>query len=446
MTEELKAYGIVARLCRAGHEAFIAGGAARDLLAGETPEDYDVVTSASHEEVLQVFRYRKVSVVGLSFKICIVDGVEVATYRNDGTFGIDTPNGEGRRAETIAEDLGRRDLTINAMAFCPYNGDVVDPFGGASDLKNKIIRFTGDPYRRIHEDPLRMVRACRFRARMMGVFAPETFDAIKDCGHLLSKMAPERLRLEILKALSVEKPSMFFNDLHEAGMLRFISPGLESLYGHDGGRHHGETLDEHCAMVGDFLPRRMPLLRLAGYVHDIGKPGSAESTPRGLSFIDHEDRGAEIVRQELTRLSFSLKEIGYVSALVRHHMKSLGKTGKPKTVRRLLKKLADDGVSWKDWLLLKIADTRGNLKKEDYSREEIRSIVMKIHRELHPPSGRTVFSVSHLAINGYDVMTETGTVEGPEIGRILKLALDYVLDDPSRNTRDELLRFVRNRA
>lgn len=446
MTDEQKANRIITHLCENGWEAYIAGGAARDILNGEKPSDYDVVTSAPYETVRELFRDRKVSVVGISFKICIVDGIEVATYRKG--FCLD-PEAEisgitNEQAETIHEDLSHRDLTINAMAFCPYNGDVVDDFGGQEDLRNRIIRFTGSPVDRISEDPCRIIRACRFKAKFNGTFHPDTFDAMKENRQAVSLVAPERLRMELIKALTCEKPSLFFDALHDVGVLPFISHGLNACYGHDGGHYHGETIGEHVAIVGDSLPPEKPLLRLAGYYHDHGKPATAEYHDDRLSFIRHEKVGAKIVSDELKALKFSLKEIDYVSALVRHHMRSLQEGDKPKTVRRLLKKLRDDGVDWKDWLRLKIADAKGNLKKENLSRKEIRDIALKIHRELHPPSGEAALTVSDLSINGGDVMIALGIKESPEIGRILTRALEYVLDDPERNTRDELLKFIMN--
>jgi putative nucleotidyltransferase with HDIG domain len=443
MTEEEKAHDIITRLCKAGPEAYIAGGAARDILNGEVPSDYDVVTNAPYEQVLELFRDRKVSVVGISFKVCIVDGIEVSTYRRGGGFGQEDQDIAAERAETIYEDLARRDLTINAMAFCPYNGDVVDPFGGREDLKRRMIRFTGNPKDRISEDPCRIIRACRFKAKLKGTFDPATLNAMKTLSHTVGQVAPERLRLELLKAMGCETPSLFFNALHETGALGYVSPGLEACYGHEGGDYHGETIDQHVAIVGDALSGKKPLLRLAGYFHDMGKPPSTEYHDGKLSFISHEKTGAHMVSEELKTLKFSLKETDYVTALVRHHMRRIEEEDKPKTVRRVLRKLKDDDVNWKDWLRLIIADAKGNLKKEDFSREQIRGIVMKIYHELHPASGKSALTVFDLAINGNDVMAILKHREGPEIGRVLNKALDYVLDDPETNTRERLLEFVK---
>ncbi len=444
MTQEKKAFQIVQHLCENGWEAYIAGGAARDILRGEIPNDYDVVTNAAYEDVKKLFKGRKLSIVGVRFKVCIIDGIEVATYRKDAWFDPEKSDGPVKRADTIEEDLARRDFTINAMAFCPYNGDIVDAFGGLSDLKNRVIRFTGNPGDRILEDPCRILRACRFLAKLDGRFDEDTLAALKQHVDLVeTHVAPERIRLEIVKTLPYQKPSVFFNALYDIGALRFISPGFFACYGHDGGKFHNETLDTHINIVGDHLPARKPLLRLAGYYHDHGKPAAAKITDGHLSFIGHDKTGADMVEDELWKLKFSVKEITYVTALIRHHMRDLPENASPKTVRKALKALRDDGVDWKDWLLLKIADKKGNLKKTDMTRDQIRDIVLAIYRELHPASGSAILSIQDLAITGKDVMKTLNITTGPKVGDVLNQALDYVMDDPERNTYEKLIRFIK---
>lgn len=442
MNEEQTVKQIISHLRMSGFEAFIAGGAVRDWLAGEIPSDYDVVTNASYGTVRELFHDRKLAVVGISFKICIVDGIEVATYRKDGSFGVENQNGMSEQAESIHQDLARRDLTINAMAYCPITGQVVDDFGGQEDLKKSIIRFTGMPHDRIIEDPCRILRACRFKVKIKGEFAPDTFLAMRELGYKVAGVAPERLRMELMKALKLDHPSDFFHTLHDVDILSVLSPGLDSCYGHDGGRYHGETLDVHMGIVGDSLPARKPLLRLAGYLHDIGKPVVAQYEGGQLSFYDHEKKSADMVEHELHNLKFSVKDVDYVKNLVMHHMRSIHETDKLKTVRRTLKKLFDDGVSWKDWMLLKIADTKGNLNKADLSIDQIKGMIMTIRQALHPQTGNLALSIQDLAVNGLEVMTILGLKQGPEVGRILEKVLSYVLDDPERNVNGCLVEFI----
>ena len=440
MTNEETATSIVRCLCEEGWDAYIAGGAARDILSGETPLDYDVVTEAPYEVVKDLFSNRKVSLVGASFKVCIVDGVEVATYRKDEYFGLSAKNSQISEAETIREDLARRDLTINSLAFCPYSGDIVDEYGGIDDLRNRIIRFTGDPEQRIHEDPCRILRACRFKAKIDGEFNPDTFQALKKYSPLVKEhVTPERIRLEILKAMKYKKPSIFFDALYEIGILDYIFPSLNACYGHEGGQFHGESIDEHIKIVGDSISTRNPLLRLAGFLHDSGKPATAKSEGGLLSFISHEEVGADIVEAELKRLKFSMKETTYIRGLILHHMRSFENLSTPKSVRKMLKTFHEEDVNWKDWIQLRIADRKGNTKKDGYDRSKIKDIVLAIRNELKPASFPTAFSIKDLAVDGNDIMKVLNIKPGPEVGRILKGLLEFVLDDPESNTRDKLL-------
>lgn len=444
MLAEDKASEIVRCLCEKGWDAYIAGGAARDLLRGEKPLDYDVVTEAPYEVVKALFQDRKVSLVGESFKVCIVDGVEVASYRKDTYFGLSGKHCEVREAKSIQEDLARRDLTINAIAVCPHTGDVVDQYGGIDDLRNRIIRFTGDPRKRIYEDPCRILRACRFLAKIEGRFEVHTREALKRHRHLVRQyVAPERIRLEIMKTLAYPKASLFFDALYEIGLLQDIFPGLDACYGHAGGPHHGETIDQHFKAVGDCLPPRKPLLRLCGYLHDIGKPPAAKIVDQKLNFIGHERLGTEMVRNILHNLRFSRKEVSYVSKLVRHHMRSVNPDTSEKAVRRMLKRLNDDGVEWKDWLLLKLADRKGNAKKITKP-EDVRAMVMKIWRQVKPKAEIRALRLKDLKVDGNDLKHAFDLDDGPEIGRLLAQLLDHVLDDPQLNSRDKLMRLAKN--
>ena len=150
-----------------------------------------------------------------------------------------------------------------------------------------------------------------------------------------------------------------------------------------------------------------------------------------------------MAEEELGRLKFSIKEIGYVSSLIRHHMRSISSEDNPKTVRKLLKKLKDDDVFWKDWFQLKIADTKGNLKKKNLDRSEIKKIVIKIRNELKPPSASAVLSIQDLAVTGKDVMDILNIEPGPRVGEVLRSLLDHVIDNPELNNKAKLIELMR---
>ena len=419
---------MIQRLSQAGWEVYIVGGAVRDFLCGLKSPDYDLVTNAPLNAIKKLFQDRKVVVVGVNFSVCLVDQIEIASFR---------------RADTLAGDLGARDLTINTLAFSPLNGQIVDLYGGVQDLKNKLIRLTGNPQDRIREDACRIVRAARFLAKLEGTFEPQTLKAMQDHAYLVKTLiAPERLRLEILKVMSYRRPSLFFDALHRIGILKDIFPGLTATYGHDGGPHHGEKIDMHLKLTGDFLPARKPLLRLAGYLHDIGKPVVAQKKDNRLVFYDHARQGAEMAEAELRTLKFSLQEIFYLKALIQHHMRSSEETKKPATLRRMLRIFQKDGITWKDWLQLKIADHKANLKKKKMDPNLIKIISLRFYRQLRPKT-EIVLRIKELAVNGRDIMQTLKTGPGPGIGQILQSLLEDVIDDPDLNTREVLLKRIK---
>ncbi len=337
----LRHEAIVFRLCLCGYEAYITGGAVRDLLMGKEPLNFDVVTNARPDEIAAVFSKEKVEEVGRSFNVTLVNGIEVASYRQVAPHRVRHQGCHVSLLESLRQDLEQRDLTFNSMAFCPYTGDLIDPFGGKGDLAERLVRFVGDPRQRILEDPDRIVRACRFAAYLNGSFETQTFQALRDMAELTAKVAPERLRLEVKKALQIRQASRFFRDLQRIGILNRLFPSLAECVGQDGGRHHGEDVFEHCLLVGDAISSRCWLTRLAGYLHDVGKPASAvmDDQGRAVSFIGHESIGARLVERDLRALKFSSRETAFITNLVQVHMHDAGPNSSP----------GPSASCWPDW-------------------------------------------------------------------------------------------------
>lgn len=433
---------IINRLLFAGYEVYVVGGYVRDKLRGLPAKDCDVATNATPEKIAKLFSDFNLNSTGTMFKVMIVEGVEVATYRTDTYFGLSAKNCEIAAAKTIHEDLARRDFTINSLALCPFSGNIVDEFGGKEDLKNGIIRFTGDPEKRIYEDPCRILRACRFLAAIEGKFDPETLEALKRNVELVKQhVTPERINLEIIKSLKYRRPSIFFKALHDIGILGEIFPSLEACYGFDGGPHHGETVFDHSMIVGDAIPAEYPALRLSGYLHDVGKPVVANYKEGGLSFEDHEKESAEIAGHELKKLKFSNDDINFVKGYVRYHMRQVKEDSTPKSVRRLIKALKEADVDYQLWLMLKEADRKGNLNRENYTSDELQEMRSAIECELN---GRTdaAFGIKDLAVNGQDIMEALEIKPGPKVGETLKALLEAVLDEPGLNNQEDLLKLA----
>ena len=245
------------------------------------------------------------------------------------------------QAKTVFEDLARRDLTMNSMALNPITNEIIDPFGGLTDIQTKTIRFTGNPNQRIYEDPCRIIRACRILAKIEGVFDVNTYRALCENVYLVRKIPVERIQKEILKAMEYKYASMFWAALQSIGALQLIFPELEKCWLFTGGKYHLESIWEHLMITGDSISIRYPLIKLAGYLHDVGKPVVYD----GENFLEHEDVGCELVEKMLSRLRFSNYDIKFVTSLIKHHMRSASQEMALKGIRRTLVKLQEDGYS-----------------------------------------------------------------------------------------------------
>ena len=423
MMEE-KTLSIFKRLQDHGFKAYLVGGAVRDILLQRNPDDIDILTSATISEIEGIFSDRKVRTVGKTFSVCIINGIEVS------------PGRAGSDAAGFPEsDLAGRDFTINAMAFDPVAKKIIDPFNGRKDIEDRIIRFTKDPLKRIEEDPVRMVRACRFLALIKGSFSLSTLNALQACRDLLDKgVAKERMGHEIMKAMVLDKPSLFFRALQRTGLLPYIFPSLDRCCELDGGHHHRETVFEHCMLVGDALPAGLPVLRLAGFLHDAGKFDAARLENGSLTFAGHENH-TEAVVKDLSALRFSARDIAYIRALMKTHMRPLTNDTSPRAARRLLSMLDRHGLSHQDFMRMRIADKKGNLAKKPYTISEIRVRLKKLLDEIHRSCA---FNINDLDISGHEIAGLLNIAPSPEVGRIKEMLFEKVLDDPLLNQNEEL--------
>ncbi len=421
---------VLNRLSEEGFSVYVVGGAVRDIMLQKVPQDFDILTNASLTQIASIFSDQQIKIVGKTFPICMVNGVEVSSSRVE----FDKKN-------FPESDLAKRDLTINAMAYDPVLKKILDPFNGRKDLTDAIIRFTKNPEERIKEDPVRMIRACRFAAMINGSFSPSTIGLIENNKHLLKdSVAKERIQHEILKAMTLEKPSQFFVALQKTDLLKCIFPSLDRCVCLDGGPHHGETVFEHCLLVGDALSAKTPILRLAGFLHDTGKFDAARNTNGKLSFIGHETNFHNAIR-DLTALKFSSKQISYIESIIKIHMRPLTDQTTPKAARRLLSKLVELNVDFRDFMRLRIADKKGNLAKEPYQVSQIKSRLEILLKEM---SNDSVFQMDQLKIKGNDIIELMGIKPGPKIGDIKKQLLEAVLDNPELNQPDALRNLCRS--
>lgn len=428
---------IIDKLCKFGFKTYIVGGAVRDMLLGKDATDIDITTEATPDEVESIFN--NCSNVGKSFLVSLVDGIEVATFRKDRYNGLSAKNCSIERTTTIVNDLSRRDLTINAIALCPKSGDIIDPFNGVNDINTKTIRFVGNPYDRIFEDPCRIIRAVRFCTVLDGHFESETYEALKQNAHYVTDyVAPERIRIEILKVLKEKKASRFFKILKDLNILKDILPSLDATFDFDGGPYHNETVFDHCMYVGDNISTNCVYLKLAGYLHDVGKPISFN--PSQQNFTGHEKTGAIQVAVDLRKLKFTNDELNYISNLIELHMRNI-KNVSPKAIRKLLVRLKERNIHFTSWLRLKLADRKGNTAKTPYTFNEIINMIQSIEQET-VESINTPLTIKDLKISGNDVMRFKNLKPGPEVGKILKDLFEIVLEDPSKNNFEYLCQCI----
>ncbi len=432
------------RLKEAGHRSWLVGGCVRDelLREGGEPEvaargDWDIATSARPEQVTKLFR--RVIPTGIQHGTVTVlmsrGQYEVTTLRGETTYS------DGRRpdgvyfVEDINDDLARRDFTINAMAYDVLEDRLIDPFGGAADLRQRLLKAVGNPAERFAEDGLRVLRGARFAAALELTVDPETARAIQPSLGSYRKVSAERIRDEWLKTMKARRPSRAFELMKEHGLLAISAPELLESVGCEQNRHHAFDVWGHAMSCLDSAPRS-PVLRVAALLHDVGKPRSRAFSDKtnDYTFYDHERIGAEMAEPMLTRLRFSNEERSHIVALVRHHLICYDESWTDSAVRRWLRRVTPELLP--DLYQLCEADVRG--KGRDCSPDLASLAALKQHVERVLAAGAAL-SVRDLAVNGGTLMQELGMKPGPDLGRILKALLDEVIEDPSKNQRAALL-------
>lgn len=449
---------IIEKLLNNGYEAFYVGGYVRDTILDRPSYDIDIVTSARPNEIIDLFKDHKVDLIGKSFGVVVVDGIEVSTYRSDKYGGLSDKNVDIKYASTIEEDLSRRDFTINAIIM-DTNGVRYDYHGGLHDLDNRIIRFIGDPHDRIKEDPNRIIRACRFRALLDGIFYPDTYSALYQNKTLVTYIAPERIQKEIMKVLSsIKEASKFFIACYQIGILKYILPSLHHCVGEFQGDYHKEPLFIHNMRVGDAISCKFPLLKLAGYLHDVGKIQARyyDEEAAKYHYKKHENIGALLAEHDLGLLKFSNNDIKYVCNVILSHMRSV--EGGPKAYRKSIRQFDELGITYKDFLRMRMADRAGITKEKESPPKlgdavgkktfftphmtcgELRTIVGKFHDVFNNDEP---FSVRNLEVNGHDVMEILNIEPSRKVGEVLNYLLELVIEDPEKNNREILIEEVK---
>ncbi len=463
-------------LTEAGFEAHIVGGCVRDLLIGRLPKDWDITTNARPEEVQKLFPdsfyENDFGTVGVKVPRFLPttpedkehDVIEVTTYRIESAYSDRRRPDTVQFAETLEEDLSRRDFTINAIAAKAitnhqnpitnkkYELEITDPFDGQKDLKEKMIRSVGTAEERFNEDALRMIRGIRLFSELSSqknqesriknqdekekysdwAIEEKTLEAIKKSSSLITHVSMERIRDEFSRIILSPHPKGGIELLQSTGLLHHIIPELEE--GIDCGQnlHHIYTVWEHNLRALETCPSDKLHVRLAALLHDVGKPKTKRGDGLHSTFYNHDHVGARMTRIILTRLRYPKDTIDTATLLVDNHLfyYNVGEVSEA-SVRRLIKKVGLENMP--DLMAVRIGDRLGSgtPKAKPYKLRHLEYMIDKVSKD--------PLSVKMLAIKGDDIMRELAIPPGPKIGAILDVLLAEVIEDPTLNMKEALL-------
>jgi poly(A) polymerase len=423
---------IIQYLRQRGFQAYLVGGCVRDLLLQREPADYDVATSATPAQVMEIFP--DTYAVGAQFGVVLVplpenqlasagenappktQGVEVATFRSDLGYSDGRRPDEVRFTQDPREDVERRDFTINGMLLDPLTNHVLDFVGGRKDLEAGIIRTIGDPEKRFAEDKLRMLRAVRFAARFEFAIEAETLAAIRRQAQEIQVVSRERVRDELTKMLTEGHARRAFLLLDESRLLREVLPEISTMKGvQQPPEFHPEgDVFVHTLMLLENLPCPCPpTLAWGALLHDVGKPATFRVAPDRIRFDNHVNVGVKIAEEICERLRFSNHDAAQVLALVENHMRFGDATRmNESTLKKFLRMPGFD-----EHLALHRADSvasHGNLSTHEFLQKKLTEI---------PPE-----KIRPIPLVTGDDLIAAGYLPGPKFREILEAVEDAQLE------------------
>ncbi|MCE9623877.1 MAG: HD domain-containing protein [Deltaproteobacteria bacterium] len=437
----------------AGGAVYEVGGTVRDELLGLPHKDKDLlVVQIPFEELKKILKSQgQVHEVGKSFGVLKFkppgedQDYDIALPRTEKSTGPHHRDFEVRFDEKIPVelDLHRRDFTINAMAREMRSGKLIDPFDGQKDLKNRILRQVFAES--FVEDPLRLLRAVQFSARLELSMDPETFSAMTQHAALIESVSPERVIEEIGKLFRAQEPSKGFYLMRDTGLLHYVFPELERTIGVAQPAKKSGDVFEHTMKVLDASRSCADLDRpgdletmFASLFHDVGKPdtvGFNEKTQR-VTFYGHQVISTRMTRKWMKKYRANMLGIDpeNVLSMVHNHMFETKSFYTEKAIRRFIHKIGKD-------LIFKLVDLRIADKKGGAYPNQLKGILRLKNHIQEELDKKPPFGAKDLALNGHDLMN-LGYAAGPLLGQILKRLIEVVLDDPTKNTRQSLLEYT----
>jgi poly(A) polymerase len=439
---KLHALHIIRELRGQGFQAYLAGGCVRDILLGLEPTDYDVTTDATPNEVMRIFP--ETYAVGAQFGVVLVPipegiereivppehphAIEVATFRSDGIYSDGRHPDRVQYSKAPAEDVQRRDFTINGLLMDPLDDDrVLDFVGGRADLAAGIIRAIGDPERRFLEDKLRMLRAVRFSARFNYSIDPPTFTAIRKFASKIHQVSHERVRDEMTKMLTEGHARQAFELLDSTGLLKEVLPEIDRMHGvEQPPQYHPEgDVWIHTLMLLERLPANCSrTLAWGALLHDVGKPPTFRVAPDRIRFDGHVEVGVRMTHEICRRLNFSNDDTEQIEALVANHMRFTDvERMKDSTMKRFLRL-----PKFEEHMELHRIDclsSHGDLSLYNMVSEKVRNTPPE---EIRP----------ELLITGQDLIG-LGYAPGPRFKEILSAVEDAQLEGKLQSREDALV-------
>lgn len=436
-----------------GHKAYLVGGAVRDSLLKKEVNDWDLATDASPQQVMKIFH--KVIPTGIAHGTVTIHifgrQIETTTFRTESEYSDGRHPDSVAYAASIEQDLSRRDFTMNAIAADLQTGNLIDPFCGEKDIKNKIIRTVGSPLERFNEDGLRPVRAIRFASQLNFTIEAETLKALskEEILKKTSTISVERFRDEFCKIIKSNKPSIGLRLLEETGILNIFIPEFSACRNcqqKDSRGFHDFDVADHLLYACDGAPKENLLVRLAAFYHDIGKPECKSIEKAGdctmIHFHGHESISEKKTIKSMHFLKFSNEEIDKVSHLVKEHMFYYEPCWSDAAVRRFIIRVGLENLD--DLILVRLADIYGmhgtplaEGSPVFMNLAELKKRIEKVIKE------KQALGLKDLAVNGQDLI-KAGIPSGKKMGSILKELFEAVTESPQMNDKEKLLEVAKN--
>lgn len=448
LLEDKNAFKLAKLLTDAGFEAYYVGGCVRDALFGVEPKDIDICTDSLPDQILELLHKNHIHSMEVGAKfgtiVAILDDIqyEITTYRSDGEYADNRKPQSVEFVSTINQDLSRRDFTMNAIAFDPFcdkddlTSGLVDPFNGQFDMSLKELKCVGSADKRFKEDGLRILRALRFAIKYELEIESQTAKAIHENKDLLSNISKERITAELEKMLTCGKPikDIFieFNDV-----ISVIIPEIECCIGFEqNNKYHKHNVYEHLLSVVDACETTDFNTKFAALLHDIGKPKSYTEDEEGHGHFYGHSIDSEEISKEVLLSDFRLSNDDYhqILRLVKSH--DMQPVNTDRSCRKLIINVGQDAIE--KWFVLKNADISDHITIGNYYKD-----LPLIHERVNKLiETENCFKVKDLEVSGKDVMDVLQIKPGKQVGYVLDVLFEKVVDGALLNERKELLKAI----